>query len=83
MMYKLTLDLSGDLTDALGEVYVDAGPVTVELVSPTGPSGYPIVEVTGTAPRLLDWLLSEYTAGNLDEALEILGPNGNAARTEV
>lgn len=52
----------------------------VQEVGPAG--GNPVVELTGTAPSLLAWLLTEYT-DSLNEALGILGENGSAKRTEV
>jgi len=80
MIVSIVLDCI-DGQNLVGEQFTESGPVTIELLELVGPGGgNPVVKVEGTAPRVLDWLLTEYTAGNLDEALEILGPNGNADR---
>jgi hypothetical protein len=49
-----------------GRVFVDGGQVDVVV-------GRNSVEVAGNAGAVLDWLLGEYVADDLDGALEILG----------
>jgi hypothetical protein len=76
-MEKLTLRL--DIVDSNGDGLVDLigdwsqRQVAITVVDPHGPGGgNPVVDVEGTAPRLLEWLLTEYVADDLDVALELL-----------
>lgn len=68
--------LEGDetLESVTGEVYADAGPVTVTRVADASHEngGHPVLAVAGTPPRVLAWLLDSY-GDDLAEALEILG----------
>lgn len=45
------------------------GPVTFELVTESGPANCPIVRATGESGALLLWLLDEYTAGDVNDAV--------------
>lgn len=51
------------------------GAVLVE-VGHTGPAGHPVCTVSGSEAALLAWLLEEYVAGDLRQALELLQPVG-------
>jgi hypothetical protein len=75
---SVTLDYAepwpGAVDDVLEKVYTEAGTAEVFLVARNGPGGgNPVVRVEGSAPAVLEWLLAEYTAGSLRDALELLG----------
>ena len=67
---KIRLDVV--TTPDMDTVYVDEGAVLVELVTEAGPSGHPVISVTGTPGQVLGWLITEYTNDDVAEALEIL-----------
>lgn len=72
MKLQVSVDwaIPGTLPEA-GQTYTDGGPVNV-TVTPQGPAGHPTLAVQGGAGAVLEWLLSEYVADDLDGALELL-----------
>jgi hypothetical protein len=64
-------DERGILTALEGEHDHGAGVVKLEVLDEHGPGGgWPVIQLTGTAPALLAFLLRHYTGGQLT------GPNG-------
>lgn len=61
-MQKIALELDAvNGTELVGnEIDCGHGFVDVALVKETGPAGHPLVEVTGSAPAVLGWMLNTY-----------------------
>lgn len=66
------VDWAHERLPELGQTYVDGGTVNVAVDTPVGPSGWPVLAVSGSsAGALLDWLIT-YNAGDLADSLDLL-----------